>query len=163
MHCTVSLADWAAARQVVTTNYKARERGVKKLTGIDEALEQCPELVLIPGEDLTPYREASKAIFRVLSSVGEASERLGMDEVWVDVTERCRRAVQAEAAGADPYKSLGVPAPAGSARLAWECHVHTSALGVQSESRHRVMDLRALCSGAGAGAGEEQIAYVEQF
>ena len=40
----------------------------------------------IPGEDLGPYRAASKAILAVLQRYGPA-EKFGMDEVWVDVTQ----------------------------------------------------------------------------
>lgn len=45
-----------------------------------EAKQQVPSLVLVNGEDLTPYRQASKRIFSVLARFGVA-ERLGMDEV----------------------------------------------------------------------------------
>lgn len=45
-----------------------------------EAKQQVPSLVLVNGEDLTPYRQASKRIFGVLARFGVA-ERLGMDEV----------------------------------------------------------------------------------
>ena len=45
-----------------------------------EAKLQVPSLVLVNGEDLTPYRQASKSIFSVLARFGRA-ERLGMDEV----------------------------------------------------------------------------------
>ncbi|KAJ1486919.1 hypothetical protein T484DRAFT_1618423, partial [Baffinella frigidus] len=84
---------------VVTTNYKARELGVQKMTNIDEALKQCPELILLPGEDLTPYRDASKSIYKTLARFGTAAERLGMDEVWVDVTDRCKAVVDAAPSG----------------------------------------------------------------
>jgi nucleotidyltransferase/DNA polymerase involved in DNA repair len=40
----------------------------------------------VSGEDLTPYRAASKAIAAVLQRFGPA-ERLGMDEVFVDATQ----------------------------------------------------------------------------
>ena len=50
-----------------------------KLQGITEAKERCPGLILISGEDLTPYRRASKEILAVLQRFGVA-ERLGMDE-----------------------------------------------------------------------------------
>ena len=45
-----------------------------------QARKRCPELLLVSGEDLTPYRRASKAIMAVLSRFGPA-ERLGLDEV----------------------------------------------------------------------------------
>jgi len=53
---------------------------VTKLQGIIAAKERCPGLLLISGEDLSPYRQASKKILHVLQRFGRA-ERLGMDEV----------------------------------------------------------------------------------
>ena len=50
----------------VTTNYAARARGVAKMMGLKDAVAQCPELQLVSGEDLTPYRAASKQILAVL-------------------------------------------------------------------------------------------------
>jgi DNA polymerase iota len=70
--------------------YAARRLGVTKLQGITVAKERCPGLVLINGEDLSPYRQASKQILSVLQRFGVA-ERLGMDEVssvaWIRVRE----------------------------------------------------------------------------
>ena len=43
---------------MITCNYAARAAGVTKLMRIPEALAKCPALVLVSGEDLTPYREA---------------------------------------------------------------------------------------------------------
>nr|XP_022329292.1 DNA polymerase iota-like isoform X2 [Crassostrea virginica] len=62
---------------VVTCNYVAREFGVTKLMYIKDAKEKCPQLVLVSGEDLTNYRNVSNRI----------SERLGMDENYLDVTD----------------------------------------------------------------------------
>ncbi|KAH8954218.1 hypothetical protein BDL97_08G068200 [Sphagnum fallax] len=70
---------------VVTTNYVARGLGVPKMVSIDEARKKCPELVLINGEDLTPYRAASKHIMAVLRRFGTL-EKLGLDEGAVDIT-----------------------------------------------------------------------------
>lgn len=44
---------------IVTSNYPARQKGVAKLMSIKEAQQKCPDLVLINGEDLTPYRQAA--------------------------------------------------------------------------------------------------------
>ncbi|XP_075345215.1 DNA polymerase iota isoform X2 [Mycteria americana] len=44
---------------VVTSNYEARKLGVKKLMSVKDAKEKCPQLILVNGEDLTPYREMS--------------------------------------------------------------------------------------------------------
>lgn len=73
---------------LVTCNYKAREFGVKKLMSIAEAQKLCPDLVLVKGEDLTPYRQMSSRIFEVLARHYPHTniERLGMDENFLDVT-----------------------------------------------------------------------------
>ncbi|XP_059610492.1 DNA polymerase iota isoform X2 [Phlebotomus argentipes] len=73
---------------VVTCNYPARERGVDKLMPMQEALRRCPELVLVRGEDLTPYRQMSARIFEVLQKFTPCVEKLGMDENWMDVTRQ---------------------------------------------------------------------------
>ena len=60
-----------------------------KLQSTKEALKKCPDLVLVSGEDLTPYRAASKKIQAVLQRFGTA-ERLGMDEIWLDITAEAK-------------------------------------------------------------------------
>ncbi|TDZ31131.1 DNA polymerase iota [Colletotrichum spinosum] len=74
---------------LATCNYVARRRGVKKLMFITDAKKMCPDLVIIEGEDLTPFRDMSKTLFgylRAFSWNGKA-ERLGFDEVFLDVTD----------------------------------------------------------------------------
>ncbi|KLU91915.1 DNA polymerase iota [Magnaporthiopsis poae ATCC 64411] len=75
---------------LATCNYAARARGVKKLGLISEAKKVCPDLVVVNGEDLTPFRDVSKALYRVLRSscgLNPKAERLGLDEVFLDVTD----------------------------------------------------------------------------
>ncbi|KAL8409417.1 hypothetical protein RB594_007737 [Gaeumannomyces avenae] len=72
---------------LATCNYAARARGVKKLGLISEAKKLCPDLVVVNGEDLTPFRDVSKALYRMLrSSCGHnlRAERLGLDEIFLD-------------------------------------------------------------------------------
>ncbi|KAK5997038.1 DNA polymerase iota-like protein [Cladobotryum mycophilum] len=74
---------------LATCNYNARSCGVKKLMLVSEAKKICPDLVLVEGEDLTPFRDTSKTLFNFLRSHswnGKA-ERLGFDEVFMDVTD----------------------------------------------------------------------------
>ena len=52
---------------------------------IAEARRRCLDIVLINGEDLTPYREASKRIMIVLRQFGTL-ERSGLDERGLDIT-----------------------------------------------------------------------------
>jgi nucleotidyltransferase/DNA polymerase involved in DNA repair len=70
---------------LATANYVARSRGVKKLTPISEALKACPDLVIVNGEDLTPFRDASKRLFSCFRSYSWNGkiERLGLDEVFM--------------------------------------------------------------------------------
>ena len=114
----------------VTANYPARAAGVGKLMRIDVAKERCPDLVLISGEDLTPYREASATIFAALSSFGPC-QKLGLDELFVDVTAKAL-----ERAEDDAWAS--------------GCHVHSAAHGTTSAealegraTNYRPQDLRA--------------------
>lgn len=69
---------------VVTCNYEARRRGLHKLQLITEAKKICPEAVIILGEDLTRFRNASKMLYEFLqqSVWSGRAERLGFDEVW---------------------------------------------------------------------------------
>ncbi|KAF2624210.1 DNA/RNA polymerase [Macroventuria anomochaeta] len=74
---------------VVTCNYEARRRGLYKLQLITEAKKVCPDVVIVLGEDLTRFRNASKQLYGFLSSFSWNSrcERLGFDEVWLDVSD----------------------------------------------------------------------------
>lgn len=67
----------------------ARARGVKKLMLIAEAQKICPDLVLVNGEDLSRFRHASKRLLTFLRahSWNNRVERLGLDEVFLDVTD----------------------------------------------------------------------------
>ena len=71
---------------LVTTNYIARHRGVAKMSSIRDAMKACPDLVIVNGEDLTPYREMSERVFSTLCEYSNLVERLGLDECFVDVS-----------------------------------------------------------------------------
>ncbi|KAH6955135.1 hypothetical protein DER45DRAFT_572136 [Fusarium avenaceum] len=74
---------------LATCNYNARARGLTKLMPVSEAKQKCPELVLVDGEDLTPFRDMSKTLFNFFKtfSWNHKAERLGFDEVFMDVTD----------------------------------------------------------------------------
>lgn len=74
---------------IVTCNYVARARGLHKLQLITDARKACPEVVIVLGEDLTRFRNASKANYKFLESFtwNKRVERLGFDEVFMDVTD----------------------------------------------------------------------------
>ncbi|KAF4332350.1 DNA polymerase iota subunit [Fusarium beomiforme] len=70
---------------LATCNYNARARGLTKLMSVSEAKRVCPELVLVDGEDLTPFRDMSKVLFKFFKtfSWNGKAERLGFDEVFM--------------------------------------------------------------------------------
>ncbi|KAF2190830.1 DNA/RNA polymerase, partial [Zopfia rhizophila CBS 207.26] len=74
---------------VVTCNYEARRRGLHKLQLIKEAKRICPDVVIVLGEDLTRFRNASKELYAFLRGFSWNSkvERLGFDEVFMDVSD----------------------------------------------------------------------------
>ncbi|KAI9665678.1 MAG: hypothetical protein M1821_003612 [Bathelium mastoideum] len=93
---------------IVTCNYEARRRvrssaggaaplsslpdiqqGLYKLQLVKEAKQVCPDVTIVLGEDLTRFRDASKALYNFLRafSWNDRVERLGFDEVWLDVTD----------------------------------------------------------------------------
>ncbi len=108
----------------VTTNYAARAKGVAKMMGLKEAVAVCPELQLVSGEDLTPYRAASKQILGVLAEFGTV-ERLGMDEAVIDATDAADRLQR------------------GQTTQKWRGHVFRgNGEQLRAESHRRPMDLR---------------------
>ncbi|SPO46019.1 related to DNA Polymerase iota (POLI) [Moesziomyces antarcticus] len=74
---------------VATISYEARAAGVDKLDSIKDALKKCPDMVLVNGEDLTYFRQVSSQVWRLVRSVvwHKRVEKLGMDELFCDVTE----------------------------------------------------------------------------
>ncbi|RDW75572.1 DNA polymerase [Coleophoma crateriformis] len=74
---------------IVTCNYEARRRGLRKLQLITEARQICPDVVIVLGENLEPFRNASKALYHFLETFTWSGkvERLGFDEVFMDVTD----------------------------------------------------------------------------
>lgn len=72
---------------VVTSNYIAREYGIKKMMLIGEAKKLCPDLVLVNGEDLTKYKQMSNKINEIMHKFTPNVEKLGLDENFLDVTK----------------------------------------------------------------------------
>ncbi|KAH6620962.1 hypothetical protein B0J18DRAFT_368800 [Chaetomium sp. MPI-SDFR-AT-0129] len=56
---------------------------------IAQAKKICPDLVLADGEDLSPFRDVSKRLYSLLRGYSWSGkvERLGLDEVFLDVTD----------------------------------------------------------------------------
>jgi DNA polymerase iota len=60
-----------------------------KLQLIKDAKRICPDVVIVLGEDLTKFRNASKELYLLVRSFvwGGRVEKLGFDELFLDVTE----------------------------------------------------------------------------
>ncbi|KAG9248595.1 DNA polymeras-like protein iota [Calycina marina] len=74
---------------IVTCNYEARRRGLSKLQLINDARRLCPDVVIVLGEELGRFRDASKSLYKYLESFtwNGKVERLGFDEVFMDVSD----------------------------------------------------------------------------
>ena len=74
---------------IVTCNYEARRRGLYKLQLVKDAKSMCPEVVVVLGEDLTRFRNASKDNYDFLRAFSWSNkvERLGFDEVREEVLD----------------------------------------------------------------------------
>lgn len=72
---------------VVTSNYVAREYGIKKCMSISEAKKLCPNLILVRGEDLHDYRQMSYKVTNLFQKYSHLVERLGLDENFIDVSK----------------------------------------------------------------------------
>ena len=121
----------------VTSNHIARNRyGVTKLMSIKDAQRACPSLVLINGEDLTPYRRKSKEMIQVLKQYGTV-QKLGLDEVYVDITDRVMQRYKGSSSSGS--SNVGV--------MVGKLHIPLSTVGLTSlrqDNPHRPQDLRAI-------------------
>ena len=73
---------------IVTCNYVARERNVRKVMPITDALKICPDLVLVNGEDLYEYRKVSNHLSDLIAkNYSNLIEKMGFDECYIDVTK----------------------------------------------------------------------------
>lgn len=70
---------------ILAKNDRAKKAGVITGESLREALEACPELLIIPPnyDDYLYYTELVKQIYRQYS---DAVESFGLDEAWVDYT-----------------------------------------------------------------------------
>jgi len=74
---------------IVTCTYEARALGITKLMLIEDALKIKPDLVILDGSDLTPFREVGRQFFQVTrATLGTEVplERKGFDEIYADIT-----------------------------------------------------------------------------
>lgn len=70
---------------ILTANYNARRFGVRSGMPVFEALNLCPELVLVKPDHLL-YSDVSDRIMKLLSRYSPKIEQNSIDEAWMDMT-----------------------------------------------------------------------------
>jgi DNA polymerase-4 len=68
-----------------TCNYEARKYGVRSAMPTWQAINKCPELVLLPV-DMDKYKAVSKSIHKIFKQYTEVIEPLSLDEAFLDVS-----------------------------------------------------------------------------
>jgi DNA polymerase IV (DinB-like DNA polymerase) len=81
---------------VSTSNYEARKSGVRSGMPISRAWKLCPEAVYLPP-NFPLYIEASNAVMDIARSYADKFEQWGIDEAFLDVSERVHNMEEAEA------------------------------------------------------------------
>lgn len=71
---------------ISTCNYEARAFGVRSAMPTHQALQLCPELILVPG-NMNLYKEISLQIRRIFQRYTSIIEPLSLDEAYLDVSE----------------------------------------------------------------------------
>ncbi len=99
-----------------TSNYEAREYGVRAAMPTIEAFKKCPKLTLIPP-DFKKYKEASRIIHQIFLKYTDKVESLSLDEAYLDVTETSHNFGSAtdiaKLIKKDIYKQTGLTSSAG--------------------------------------------------
>src|SRR5215217_8113901 len=69
---------------VLASSYEAKARGVRTAMGGRQALQLCPDAVVVPPR-MSAYSAASKAVFKVFEQTTPLVEGMSIDEAFLDV------------------------------------------------------------------------------
>ena len=99
-----------------TSNYEARKFGVRSAQPTFQAVNLCPDLILVPP-DFSKYKAASTIIQRIFLRYTQKVQQVSLDEAYLDVTHTQlfggSATLIAKAIKADIYKETGLTASAG--------------------------------------------------
>jgi DNA polymerase IV len=70
---------------IATCNYVARRFGIRSAMATAQALQRCPDLIVLPPA-MEKYRIASRQILAIYRDYTELVEPLSLDEAYLDVT-----------------------------------------------------------------------------
>ena len=103
---------------VATCNYEARRFGVRSAMATAQAIQRCPDLVIIRPA-MEKYRIASKQILAIYREYTTLVEPLSLDEAYLDVTDATRHGGSATLIAAEIRAQIeatvGITASAGIA------------------------------------------------
>ncbi len=71
---------------VATCNYEARKFGIRSAMAMSQALQRCPDLIVMPPA-MEKYRVASRQILAIYRDYTELVEPLSLDEAYLDVSD----------------------------------------------------------------------------
>lgn len=101
---------------VCAANYEARKYKVRSAMPIWQALNKCPNLVLLPV-DMQTYKDVSESIHQIFKRYTEIIEPLSLDEAFLDVSNcslhNSSATLIAHAIRKDIYKQEGLTTSAG--------------------------------------------------
>ncbi|KZN64590.1 DNA polymerase IV [Pseudoalteromonas luteoviolacea CPMOR-1] len=103
-----------------TSNYIARQYGVRSAMSNYKAKQLCPQLVIVPGR-MQVYKEVSQQIRAIFSRYTHLIEPLSLDEAYLDVTDcdECHGSATliAQQIRKDIFNETGLTASAGIAPI----------------------------------------------
>lgn len=70
---------------VAAASYEARKYGIKSAMSISEAVQKCPDLLIVSG-DMDKYIDSSRKILKILMDYTDLVEVYSIDECFMDVT-----------------------------------------------------------------------------
>lgn len=81
---------------VMTSSYEARKFGLKSGMPISTAFRLCPDAVYLPPH-WELYEDASRRVMKLLRGYADRFEQLGIDEAFLDVSDRAHTLEEAKA------------------------------------------------------------------
>jgi DNA polymerase-4 len=71
---------------IATSNYEARKYGVRSAMPSSRALQQCPQLIIVPPR-FELYRDVSRQFHAIFRDYTDLIEPLSLDEAYLDVSD----------------------------------------------------------------------------
>jgi DNA repair protein REV1 len=97
---TVVAHSAGSGSEIASCNYPARKFGVKNGMWMKRALDQCPDLKVLPY-DFPAYEDASSKFYESIMEVGGLVQSVSIDEALIDATSIVLSAAHSDGSGID--------------------------------------------------------------